>query len=230
MKNPYRKNTHLDIRKTKELLRFFCEDLSSSSVSRLTWLNRKTVDGWFNYIREVIFLNSLETDKEVWNWTIEIDESYFWPRRVRGKRWRWAGNKVKVLGLLKREWKVYVQVVPDCSAKSLLPVIRGKVALEDSEVNTDGWRAYHGLVDLWLEKHYRVNHWENEFVRGKKHINGIESFWAYTKRRYVKFNWVPREKFVLYLKETEWRYNVRLEWKNMYKQLLKLLRKHSSRS
>jgi transposase-like protein len=79
-------------------------------------------------------------------------------------------------------------------------------------------------VDRWLEKHYRVHHWKNEFARWRKHINWIESFWAFTKRRYVKFNWVSKEKFVLYLKETEWRYNCRLEWKDMYKQLLKLLK------
>jgi transposase-like protein len=43
---------------------------------------------------------------------------------------------------------VFVQIVPDCSAKTLLPVIRGKIDIKDSEINTDGWHSYDGLIDL----------------------------------------------------------------------------------
>lgn len=66
--------------------------------------------------------------------------------------------------MLKRQGKVYVQIVPDCSSDSLLPIIRKKVSTE-STVNTDGRKAYDGLIDLGYEKHYRVHHGENEFVR-----------------------------------------------------------------
>ena len=31
---------------------------------------------------------------------------------------------------------------------------------------------------LW--SHYRVFHSKDEFVRGKSHVNGIESFWSFT--------------------------------------------------
>jgi len=53
-----------------------------------------------------------------------MDESYFWAKRVRWKRWRWAGGKIKVFGLLKREWKVYTHIVDDVKASTLLPIIR----------------------------------------------------------------------------------------------------------
>jgi len=49
---------------------------------------------------------------------------------------------VKVFGLLKRNGQVYTRIVPDCSAKSLLPIIRGKIDLEDSIINTDYWKTY----------------------------------------------------------------------------------------
>jgi transposase-like protein len=63
------------------------------------------------------------------------------------------------------------------------------------------------LVDLGYKKHYRVIHSENEFVRGKQHVNGIESFWSYTKRRLAKFNGIKKENFALHLKECEFRFN-----------------------
>ena len=94
-----------------------------------------------------------------------------------------------------------------------------------TEINTDGWKAYDGLVDVWYEKHYRVHHGKNEFARGKQHINGIESFWSFTKRRFLKFNGIKKEYFPLYLKESEFRYNCRILNEDMEKKVVKILRK-----
>ena len=42
-----------------------------------------------------------------------------------------------------------------------------------------------------------------------KFVNGIENFWSFSKRRLAKFNGCSSDKFVLHLKECEWRYNHR---------------------
>ena len=107
-----------------------------------------------------------------------------------------------MFGLLKRGEKVFVTVVPDCSREPLMPVIKGLI-LEQSTIYTDGWRAYDGLVLNGYE-HYRVFHSENEFARGKSHVNGIENFWSFAKRRLAKFNGCSSAAFVLHLKECEW--------------------------
>ena len=92
----------------------------------------------------------------------------------------------------------------------------------DSVINTDGWRGYDGLVDIGFDKHLRVNHSDNEFACGERHINGIESFWGYAKKRLSKFNGIDKKMFYLHLKETEYRFNHRHG--NLYLDLLKLLR------
>ena len=46
-------------------------------------------------------------------------------------------------------------------------------------------------------------------ARGKCHINGIENFWSFAKRRLAKFNGCKSEVFVIHLKECEYRYNHR---------------------
>jgi len=89
-------------------------------------------------------------------------------------------------GLLKRDGNVYVQIVKNCLKAELMPIIEGKI-LEGSAIHTDGWKAYDGLV-LNGYDHYRVYHFKDEYVRGKSHVNGIESFWSFTKRRLAKFN------------------------------------------
>ena len=101
-----------------------------------------------------------------------------------------------------------------------MPVIQGKV-LENSVIYTDGWKAYDSLI-VNEYKHYRVFHSKNEFVRGRCHINGVESFWSFVKRRMAKQNGVRKSMFLIHLKESEFRWNFRNG--KMYKFMLKSLR------
>jgi transposase-like protein len=138
---------------------------------------------------------------------VEIDESYFGPRRVRGRRGRGAGRKIPVIGRLKRAGKVFTQIVSHCSKTELLKVVPGQVK-GPATIHTDGWKAYDGLV-LDGFKHHRVHHHENEFARGRRHINGIESFWSFAKTRLAKQRGIRTGKFYAHLKESEWRWNHR---------------------
>ena len=88
-----------------------------------------------------------------------------------------------------------------------MPIIQGHI-LDGSTINTDGWKAYDGLI-LNRYEHHRVYHCENEFARGKCHVNGIENFWSFAKRRLSKFNGCTSKAFIVHLKECEFRYNHR---------------------
>ena len=192
--------------KTKRIILCFSEDITASSASKILHINRNTINAYYNEIREKILQYSLkEQEKELGEF--ELDESYFGARRVRGKRGRGAAGKTPVFGLLKRKGKVFVTVVPNCSREELMPIIQGKI-LEGSTIHTDGWKAYDGLI-LNGYNHYRVFHSENEFARGKSHVNGIECFWSYAKRRFSKFNGLTDAKFILHLKKSECRFNHR---------------------
>jgi len=57
---------------------------------------------------------------------IELDESYFGGKR-KGKRGRGAAGKVPVFGILSRGSQVFVQVVPNCKAETLLGLTVKKV-------------------------------------------------------------------------------------------------------
>ncbi len=157
----------------------------------------------------------------------EIDESYFGAKRIRGiscKLKRGRGTlKQPVFGVFERKnGQVLTEIVPNCEKKTLQAVILGKID-PDTVIHSDGWRSYDGLVDVGCDKHFRVNHKKNEFAKNHNvHINGIESFWSFTKRRLAKFNGV-KVNFELHLKECEWR------WKKsktqLEKELFKMLKK-----
>ena len=99
---------------------------------------------------------------------VEVDESYFGACRVRNKRGRGAYGKTIVFGVLKRAGKVYTEIVPDCSNPTLQGIIRSHVEVS-TVIHSDGWRGYDGLVGIGFDKHFRVNHGNNEFASGERH-------------------------------------------------------------
>ena len=204
----------------RALLRCFALDLTATQAAEMTGISVRSVNEIYLRIRAKI---SRECEKHSpFAGELEADESYFGPRRVRGRRGRGAGGKTIVFGLLKRGDQVYTEIVPNASRAALQAIIRHKASIE-SIVHTDGWRGYNGLVDLGYDKHRRVDHGSNEFARGRTHINGIESFWSYAKHRLAKFHGMQKATFPLHLKETEFRFNHRKD--DLYKVLLSLLRK-----
>ena len=218
------KYSKLTPQKIREVLKLFLWDFTATQTSVLLEISRNTINRYYAIFREEIVRISIEESSKFWKefWEFEVDESYFGARRVRGKRGRWAAWKNPVFGLLKRNWNVYVSIVPDCSKDSLMPIIQWKV-LEWSTVNSDGWTSYDGLILNGYE-HYRVFHSHNEFARWKSHVNRIEAFWSFAKRRMTKLNWIKSDKFHLHLKECEFRYNYRNKKEVALQLLLKRLK------
>lgn len=137
-------------------------------------------------------------------------------RRIKGKRGRGSYAKTIVFGILERNGKVYMEIVPDCSRATL------------QATSGEKRRGYNGLVDIGYSKHFRVDHRDNKFSNGRSGINGIESFWSFAKRRLQKFNGVSKKSFNLHLKEYEFRFNNRE--KDIYKILLDILRNNMLQS
>ena len=221
IKNRYAKRAKISEAKFRLLTRYFVHDLEAKTIASLTGLNRNTVNRYLTLIRKRI-AEYCEQQSPVQG-IIEVDESYFGGKRIRGKRGRGAYKKTPVFGIFKRGGKVYTEIVPDCAKATLQAIIRGRVD-PDSIIHSDGWRGYNGLVDLGYKKHYRVNHGADEFANRKCHINGIESFWAFAKSRLTKFHGISDSTFYLHLKECEFRFNYRDT--DQYKMLLKMLRKY----
>ena len=194
--------------KLKRLISLFCLDINASKTALLMGINRNTINHWFNVFRRAIYAYEHRAFEKI-VWEAEVDESYFGAKRVRGfhgKLKRGRGTKKQpVFGILKRNGRVYTEIVENCSKPVLQAIIRGKID-KSAVIYSDGWRGYDGLVDVGYGKHFRVNHGDNEFAKdGGIHINGIENFWSFVKRRLAKFNGTKKN-FDLHLKESEWRY------------------------
>lgn len=214
--NKYKKRSCISDAKFRQILRLFSLDIDATNIAKITRLNRNTINQHLHLIRERIV--NLCNQTSPFSGEIEIDELYFGARRIKGKRGRGAGGKTVVFGILQRGGKVYTEIVPDCAKPRLQAIVRGKVDPR-SIIHSDTWRGYDGLVDVGYKKHFRIRHRHNEFARGKNHINGIESFWSYSKRRSENIHGISKISFNFHLKECEYRFN------NITKDLYQLLQK-----
>jgi len=155
-------------------------------------------------IRLAIVANTSNGD-DLLKGEVELDESYFGGRR-KGKRGRGAFNKVPVFGILERNGVVKVKVVKDVKAEPLLNLTVQTVR-RGSIIYTDKFNSYDSLMFCGY-RHLKIDN-KKKFSSGKVYINGVEGFWSYAKERLIKHHGVSKERFPLYLKEMEFRYNNR---------------------
>ena len=186
-----------------KLLEFFVLEVTARAAADLLSIQPNSAALFYRKLRQVIEHHLSLQASEVFEGSIELDESYFGGVR-KGKRGRAAAGKTVVFGILKRGGKVYTQVVPDTKAITLIPIVVRKIA-PDSVVYTDSYRSYNSL-DVNKFHHHRINH-SKLFGVGKNHINGVENFWNQAKRILRKYNGISPEHFNLFLKECEFRFN-----------------------
>lgn len=168
---------------------------------------------------------------------VEVDETYVggqWKnkrletRRISTKSKRGRGTtKQPVFGILCRNGQVFAELIDNVEAEDLQPIIEQKVK-RGSVVCSDTWRGYTGIAAKGYV-HRMVEHGKNEYSDRKgNHINGLEGFWGYLKRKLSAKGGIRRKMLHLYLGEYVWRYNHRNQsFKKQERSLLTTLFKHS---
>lgn len=186
--------------------------LSARAVSHETGVNHQRIHRALTIVRTVMSKDV----PEVFSGTVEVDETYIggqWRNKRRKQRKtrvkRGSGTlKTPVFGILCRGGKVWAEVVPDVEAKTLMPLIDKRVR-RDSVICSDTWKSYTGIAARGYV-HRMVEHGSGEYADKKgNHINGLEGFWGYLKRRLVSKGGIRKERIPLYLAEYVWRFNHR---------------------
>lgn len=175
---------------------------------------------------------------KVFKGIVEIDETYLGGqmknRRIKerikinkdGKKKSGFGTiKQPVFGILCRSGRVWAELIDKTEAIDLQPIIQRKVK-KGSIICTDTWRGYTGIAAKGYV-HRLVNHSKQEYSDKKGgHINGLEGFWGYLKRKLAAKGGIRKSRLHLYLGEYVWRYNHRhLNVKEQIKYLLNLVAK-----
>jgi transposase-like protein len=164
-----------------------------------------------------------EVNPEPLKGTVEVDETYVGgKRRHVGRGYR--GNKVAVIGALKRKGPVRMESLRWVDKQKLHEFIHKTTAPDTEKIYTDEHPGYRGIQDADTQ-HGTVNHSQEEWVHGDIHTNGIESVWSLLKRSIVgAYHKVSVKHLDAYLDELEHRFNNR-ENKFLFRDtLLKLVK------
>lgn len=213
----------------KQVLGWFMLGLSSNQISEQSGITKLRILRALTYTRNVM----IQDVPEVFSGIVEVDETYIggqWKNkrkseRVKGTKRGRGTSKQPVFGIYCRDGKVWAEIVDDVEAETLQPLIKKRVK-KGSVINSDTWRGYTGIA-AYGYVHRLVKHNEGEYSNSKgTHINGLEGFWGYLKRRLAAKGGIRRERLSLYLAEYVWRYNNRnLTVNEKVLRLMKLLNK-----
>ena len=116
IKNKYFIRSRLSEKRFREIIKLFSADLTASQIAFLTQTNRNTINKILKNIR-IRIAETCEQESPFEKGEVEMDESYFGARRIRGRRGRGAYGKIIVFGLKKRKGNVYTQVIKNCSKR-----------------------------------------------------------------------------------------------------------------
>lgn len=194
--------------------------LACQLVPTDTELSDHTVADWYAYLRDrLVDLAADESAGKIGGpgRIVQIDEALIGRRKYNRGR---VLPGTWVVGLIAEDGQLRLTVVTDRSGASLLDVVR-KYVEPGSEIHSDGWRGYSGLKALGYA-HRTVNH-SVEFVAADgAHTQRIESQWRNIRRKFSRGG-IRHEDIGFHLVEHVWRRQLRIDNKDPFLELLKIL-------
>jgi transposase len=125
-----------------------------------------------------------------------------------------AAGKTIVLGMVERGGDIITRIVKNVKRATLEPII-ARHLWGGTTVSTDELASY---------QHLRKHGFKHRQVNGVHHTNTIEGFWRHFKRSIADTHThVSRRYLVKYLREFEFRWNMRHDPAGMFPYLLKCL-------
>jgi len=217
----------------KKIIFWFVLDQPVLVIEKQTRISHYSVIRATNILRQIM----VKDVPGIFSGTVEVDETYLGGQKknkrksqlrkekeIFGKESKrgFGTTKQAVFGILARSGMVFAKLVDNTEAKDLIPIIKRKVKA-GSQICSDTWRAYTGLATRGYV-HRTVEHQKKEYAIGKNHINGLEGFFGYLKRKLAAKGGVRRKYLSLFLGEYVWRYNYRqIDINQKVNRILKLL-------
>lgn len=204
LEGSYFENAHLTLQQILTIIYTWTHDCTNQQINEFADVTSNTTIDYANLLREICSWKLLQQPIVLGgpNIIVQIDESVVARRkynagRIVPPRWVFGAYDVQAgLG--------YVQLVPDRSAATLLPIIANVVAPQ-SIIHSDSWRAYANVARLGYQ-HGMVNH-RIEFVNRVTgvHTNNVERYWASVKQKIKRVSGSSEALLPSYLDEFMWR-------------------------
>lgn len=197
-------NSHLTLQQIVAVVYFWAHDCTNQQIREFCDIGGDhTVVDYASFMRDICSWKLLQQPIILGgqNQIVQIDES------VVARRKYHVGRMVPekwIFGLYDITTKLgYIQLVPDRSAATLLPII-ARVVAPGSIIHSDMWRAYRRIPALGFQ-HQTVNH-SIEFVSAiGVHTQNIERYWNSAKEKIKRLRGSNEYLLPSHLDEFMWR-------------------------
>ncbi|WP_126970595.1 hypothetical protein [Gynurincola endophyticus] len=179
MKNKFLKGAHLSEKEVRDLIRYFCEDVSASEIATITKVSRITVNAYFKLIRNRILTHLLDECQQ--------SDTYYDEQVVVTNTY---GIVIKDNTLIAEPILLSEDLV---SAMKKLRKIDVYNFLRDQDLS-----HYNAIVDFKSVRMFKVQNNIHD-------MEVLESFWNLMKERLVKSRGINRKTLLLHVKEIEFR-------------------------
>jgi len=115
-------------------------------------------------------------------------------------------SRITVFGIREADGRVCVDIVKEITAEEIMKEKVKKTGIGNI-ICTDRWKGYDSLIFCGY-KHLDIPD-KLDLRPDDVYINMREGFWSFARKRIIDYHGVSSHKFILYLKEMEWRYNNR---------------------
>lgn len=179
MKNKYLKGAHLSEKEVRELIRYFCEDVSASEIANLTKISRITVNAYFKMFRNRILDYLIENSP---NQDIYKDQEL---------------TLTNVYGISINDGVLTVE--PISLTQDIINAMKRLRKIEISSFLEDHLVGhYNAIIDFKSIRMFKLNNTLHE-------IELLESYWLAMKDRLIKSRGINRKTLLLHVKEIEFR-------------------------
>jgi len=139
---------------------------------------------------------------------VQIDETLFGGRARGGKRGWGAAKKSCLFGMMEKDGRVKVTIVPNRHNSTLMPIITDNINV-GSMIHSDEYKGY-GKLESYGYGHKSVIHSKFQWAKDGVTTNSIEGYWSNLKKSiFGTHTYVSPEYLQNYLNEFDFRHNNR---------------------
>jgi len=202
-------DSHLPLSKWFLVAYLICESKKGMSALQLKRLldigGYKTAWYLCHRIRQAMMAANGEEPKL--SGVVEVDDTWIGGK---ARRNRPIPEKINVVGMVERDGRLRLSVVPDLSTLSLEKAIKKNIGRNIDLIITDEWAAYVRAVGPTYKKKYRRIKHAQSYVVGDIHTNSIENAFSLLKRGIIgSWHKVSVKHLQRYLEEVAFRFSQR---------------------
>jgi transposase len=201
MKNKFVSRAKISEEQFKRIIELFALDLDASQISKITGINRNTIN---RYVKEIRL--------RIWQYC-QLETATTCPVNLFNNAipayataCAALSGDISFLGIANDNGKIRSLLIPEPLCRKLKEVCSKKKRNQDCPID-EALQCFDCMIDLPKMKYVRLKPGEKAGEHQRNDIDICSGFWGLTRSRLHRFRGLKKSTVLLHIKESEFRYN-----------------------